>query len=123
MNFFTKLFSSRSKALQKAQVLLEVQSPTCPITAIVEQDKRVAYFYLYGPEHLKYGIKSCWIRNLKKAPIKLETQLMNKGIPPMLPKAFCKFPEGQNRRNLTFPIRQLTKQRIQTNDAETTLEF
>ncbi|SEA03209.1 suppressor of fused domain protein [Bizionia paragorgiae] len=97
MNFFTKLFSSRSKALQKAQVLLEVQSPTCPITAIVEQDQRVAYFYLYGPEHLKYGIKSCWIRNLKKAPIKLETQLMNKGIPPMLPKAFCKFPEGQEK--------------------------
>ena len=97
MNFFKKFFSSKEIEFQKAEVLLEEQSPTCQITAVVEQDNRVAYFYLWGPEKTSFGIKSCWVRNLKEAPNELEEKLMNKGIPPMLPKAFCKFPEGKEK--------------------------
>jgi hypothetical protein len=99
MSFLKKLFSSKEKEFQKAEVLIEEQSPSCPITAIVEQDNRVAYFYLWGPENSNFGVKSCWIRNLNQAPNELEEKLMKKGIPPMLPKKFCKFPEGQEKLN------------------------
>lgn len=97
MSFFKKLFSSKRKKTEKAEILLEEKSPSCPITAIVEQDNRVAYFYLWGPENSNFGVKSCWITNLKEAPIESEEKLMDKGIPPMLPKKFCKFPQGQEK--------------------------
>lgn len=96
MSFFKKIFSPKEE-IQKAEVLLEEQSPSCPITAIVEQDNRVAYFYLFGSEKSNFGVKSCWIRNLKPAPKELEENLMNQGIPPMLPKEFSKFPKGQEK--------------------------
>ncbi|WP_343696003.1 suppressor of fused domain protein [Flavobacterium sp.] len=68
----------------------------------MEQDNRTAYFYLFG-DNEDFGMKSCWIRNLTKAPEEIEVKLMEKGIPPMLTKEFCKFPEGQeslNKKNL-----------------------
>ena len=99
MSFLKKLFSSKEKEFQKAEVLIEEQSPSCPITAIVEQDNRVVYFYLWGDERTNFGVKSCWVRNLKEAPEKLEEKLMDKGIPPMLPKQFCKFKDGQEKLN------------------------
>ncbi|TPN88880.1 suppressor of fused domain protein [Aquimarina algicola] len=99
MSFFKKIFSSKEKEFQKADILLEQKSPCCPITAIVEQDNRVAHFYLWGPENSNFGVKSCWIRNLKDAPKALEIELMDKGIPPMLPKEFCKFQKGQEKLN------------------------
>ncbi|WP_125718208.1 suppressor of fused domain protein [Flavobacterium ustbae] len=89
------LFSRNSNKIEKPKVLLEVRSPNCPITAVVEQDNRTAYFYLFG-DHEDFGIKSCWIRNLTAAPEEIETKLMEKGVPPMLIKEFCKFPEGQS---------------------------
>lgn len=46
-----------------------------------------------------FGVKSCWVRNLIEAPEKLETKLMEKGVPPMLTKEFCKFPKGQESLN------------------------
>ncbi len=97
MNFLKDLFSSKKEEFIKPEVLLEENSPNCPITAIVEQDNRVAYLYLWGPENSSFGTKSCWIRNLKEAPAQKEVNLIQKGIPPMLPKQFCKFPLGQEK--------------------------
>lgn len=97
MSFFKKIFSSEEDEFQQPEILLEEQSPLCPITAIVEQDNRVVYFYLWGSEESDFGVKSCWVRNLKMAPDKLEEKLIKKGIPPMLPKAFCKQPDGQGK--------------------------
>ncbi|PBI87591.1 Suppressor of fused protein (SUFU) [Flavobacterium sp. ACN2] len=85
---------SRNNKIEKPEVLLELRSPSCPITAVVEQDNRTAYFYLFG-DNEDFGMKSCWIRNLTEAPEKIETKLMEKGVPPMLTKEFCKFPKGQ----------------------------
>ncbi|MRX39015.1 hypothetical protein GJU43_06990 [Flavobacterium sp. LC2016-23] len=96
------LFKRNNNKIEKAEVLIEERSHSCPITAVVEQDNRVAYFYLYG-DNEDFGMKCCWIRNLMEAPKELEEKLMEKGIPPMLTKEFCKFPEGQtklNRNNL-----------------------
>lgn len=100
MSFLKKLFSSKEKEFQKAEVLIEEQSPSCPVTAIVEQDNRVVYFYLWGAENTNFGVKSCWVRNLQKAPEKLEEKLLDKGIPPMLPEQFCKFIDGQEKLNV-----------------------
>lgn len=92
------LFSRKGKEPEKPEVLLSLRSHSCPITAIVEQDNRVAYFYLWGDTE-QFGVKSCWIRNLSEAPKQREEKLMNKGIPPMMPKAYCKHPEGQAKLN------------------------
>lgn len=88
------LFSRNNNKIEKPEVVLEFRSPSCPITAIVEQDNRTAYFYLFG-DNEDFGVKSCWIRNLTVAPEMIEVKLMEKGVPPMLPKEFCKFPQGQ----------------------------
>ena len=54
---------------------------------------------VWGDEKTNFGVKSCWVRNLKKAPERLEEKLMDKGIPPMLPEQFCKFKDGQEKLN------------------------
>lgn len=95
MSFLKKIFSSSKEEFREPEVLLEEQSPLCPITAIVEQDNRVVYLYLWGPESSHFGTKSCWVRNLKEAPEKTNTREVKKGIPPMLEREFCKYPEGQ----------------------------
>ncbi|MEM9548511.1 MAG: suppressor of fused domain protein [Bacteroidota bacterium] len=97
MNFFKKLFFTKKPKVEEAKIILEERSPLCPITAIVEQDNRVAFFYLYGPDQSHFAVKSCWIRNLQGAPVEVEEKLMDEGIPPMMPKKFCKFPEGQQK--------------------------
>src|SRR5688500_9658010 len=100
MSFFKNLFTSKKEEPEQPgqlEVLLEDRCHSCPITAIVEQDNRVAYFYLWSEKIEKFGTKSCWIRNLKQAPDQRESDLMNKGVPPMLIKANCKFPAGQER--------------------------
>ena len=95
MSFLKKLFSSDSPKREEPVVLLELRSPNCPITAIVEQDNQVAYFYLWGDEDSDFGVKACWIRNLDKAPIDADLKQMEEGVPPMLSETYCKFPEGQ----------------------------
>jgi hypothetical protein len=95
MSFFKKIFSSENQKRDKSQLLAESRSPSCPITATVEQDNKVAYFYLWGDEGLDFGVKACWIRNLDDAPIEINVKEIKKGIPPMLNKEFCKFANGQ----------------------------
>lgn len=77
------LFSRNNKKIEKPKVILELRSPSCPITAIVEQDNRTAYFYLFG-DNEDFGVKSCWIRNLDVAPEEMEVKLMEKGVPPIV---------------------------------------
>ena len=99
MGFLKKKSSSKETEIQEAEVLLELQSPACPITAIVEQDNRTVYFYLWGAEESNFGVKSSWVRNLKKATQQLETALMEKGVPPMQTEEFCKHPNGLEKLN------------------------
>jgi len=94
MSFIKNIFGGKKKEYQEATVLLEETSPCCPITAIVEQDNRVAYLYLWGPEGSSFGVKSCWIRNLDEAPNKVDSKLLEKGVPPMMPKDKCLHPTG-----------------------------
>lgn len=74
---------------------MEAESPLCPISAIVEQDENVAYIYLVGGEKTDFGVKACWIRNLKVAPATFDDALLKEGEPPMLERKHCRHPEGQ----------------------------
>ena len=80
--------------MSEPEVILEEVSPHGNLEAIVEQDDRVAHFYLRSPEFENFGLKTCWIRNLQKAPDTLDVEGMRQGVPPMLPKEFCLHPEG-----------------------------
>ncbi|MEM6806826.1 MAG: suppressor of fused domain protein [Bacteroidota bacterium] len=97
MKFFKKIFSSNQRDFSDPEILLEENSPLSPITAVVEQDERVAYFYLWGPEGSRFGMKACWIRNLSQAPTKRDEAALKASMPPMLPAAHCKFPQGQEK--------------------------
>ena len=77
-----------------ADILLEQVSPDDRIQAVVEQDGRVAYFYLYGAPESGFGMRTCWIRNLGAAPDSLDKQAMQAGVAPMLPRQYCLHPDG-----------------------------
>lgn len=79
------------------ECVLEELSPNGSVEAYVEQDDRVAYFYLRGAPESEFGVKSCWVRNLDIAPPELDVEGMRRGIAPMLPREFCRHPSGANR--------------------------
>lgn len=80
--------------MTRAKVLLEAISPNGNIQAIVEENGSTVYFYLYGAPETGFGARACWVRNLRKAPPKLDAKGMKRGIPPMLPRDHCRHPEG-----------------------------
>ena len=75
-------------------ILLSETSPNGNIQAIVEQDDRVAYFYLWGEGVDDFGLRACWVRNLAAAPSTFSRKRARRGEPPMLPKDFCAHPNG-----------------------------
>jgi hypothetical protein len=81
--------------MSEPEVVIEETSPHGNLEAIIEQDARVAHFYLRSPVHEDFGLKICWVRNLSEAPDVLDVEGMEQGIPPMLPREFCAHPEGQ----------------------------
>ena len=72
-------------------------SPFGSVEAVIEQDDQVAYFYLRGIANDKFGMKSCWIRNLVEAPAELDRQRMAAGSPPTMPSEYCKSVSAQPR--------------------------
>ncbi len=83
--------------MSEPEIILEEVSPYGNLEAIVEQDDRVGYLYLRSPESEEFGLKTCWIRNLAKAPDTLDVEGMRGGCSPMLPKEFCLHPEGREK--------------------------
>src|SRR5687767_6983680 len=78
----------------EAESVLEKLSPNGNIEAVVEQDDRVAFFYLRGDPEIDVGIRSCWVRNLRPAPAALDTDAASRGVAPMLPRDHCAHPLG-----------------------------
>ena len=75
-------------------VLLENVSPNGNITAVVEQDERVAYFYLWPAQETGLEMRSCWIRNLTAGQDDWDAAAMREGRPPMMPRRHCVQPDG-----------------------------
>jgi hypothetical protein len=80
--------------MAKPTVLLEDGSPNGNISAIVEQDERVAYFYLWPAKETGLEMRSCWIRNLAAGPNDLDAAAMRDGRPPMMPLGYCAHQAG-----------------------------
>jgi hypothetical protein len=80
--------------MQSDEILIVETSPNGNIEAFVEQDDRVAYFYLRGSEDIEFGVRSCWVRNLKPAPDHLDVHGMREGTAPMLPREYCQQTSG-----------------------------
>jgi hypothetical protein len=81
--------------MSRPDPILEDNSPNGNMTAIVEDDGESVYFYLFrpeGPENAR--VKTCWVRNRRKAPTDLDVGAMRKGGPPLLPAKFCRHPNG-----------------------------
>ena len=69
------------------KILLESESPICPITAHVEQADDTVYFYLFNilaksPDN----VRSCWVCNRKPAPDELNEHTWKRDRAPMMPK-------------------------------------
>ncbi|PAQ13919.1 Suppressor of fused protein (SUFU) [Bacillaceae bacterium SAOS 7] len=79
--------------MEKA-ILLEEQSPLCPITALVEEENECVYFYLIEDRGEEQNIRAVWVRNYSKAPEQLQVEDMREGLPPLLPASFCAHPNG-----------------------------
>lgn len=79
------------------EVLIEMPNNRGTFVAIVEQDARTAYFYLYPAEHLgkQYRMRACWLRNLQAAPEDRDAAAMESGTAPLLQARFCNHPEGK----------------------------
>lgn len=80
--------------MSETELVFAENSPYDSLEAVIEQDNDVAYFYLRPIGKQKYDMKSCWIRNLCEAPESFDKERMKQGLAPILPKRFCKFPDG-----------------------------
>lgn len=87
------LFSKKKDI--EPRVLIESNSPNCNIQAVVEEDNRCVYFYLFGqPEYQEKFMSSCWVRNYEKAPKETDVQAMRDGRAPMLSFDYCLHANG-----------------------------
>jgi len=78
-------------------VLIEQANSRYTMYAVVEQDERTAYFYLYPAElqSKKYRMRACWLRNIQPGPAKRDSTAMANGDAPMLEAHFSNHPEGK----------------------------
>ncbi|RAI99842.1 suppressor of fused protein SUFU [Chitinophaga skermanii] len=82
---------------QAPEVLLEQSNNRGTMHAVVEQDNRVAYCYVFPAEKLPHEFKPrpCWLRNIQAAPTGKDLNAMNLGMAPMLEAKFVNHPDGQ----------------------------
>lgn len=83
--------------MNSPEPVFESVSPNRNVFARVEQDANACYFYLNGENGGDFGIRSCWVRNLVRAPAQLDVSGMREGRPPMLPARYCAAPNGGKR--------------------------
>lgn len=77
--------------------LLEQANNRGTLYAVVEQDERTAYFYIYPAEPFtqRYNMRACWLRNLQPAPDERDYGAMEKGTAPLLETRYCNHPDGK----------------------------
>jgi hypothetical protein len=75
------------------EVLIQSGGPNGNVDALVEDDGRVVYLYLRGPE--ASAIKSVWVQNRVRAPEEVDLESLKQGLPPLMPRAHCRNPAGE----------------------------
>lgn len=80
------------------EILLEQPNNRGTLHAVVEQDERTAYFYIYPAEEFstRYNMRACWLRNLQPATEERDYPSMEKGTAPLLEARYCNHPEGRD---------------------------
>ncbi|MDG1436847.1 MAG: suppressor of fused domain protein [Rickettsiaceae bacterium] len=87
------------------KILLESQSPSCPLVVVVEEGKNSTWMYLINLEKSKLGksnpvVATAWLRNhLENKSNSIDKAIMESGSAPMLPGEFCNHPEGKQKIN------------------------
>lgn len=82
-----------SLAPNDPEVVIFERSPFGNMDAIVQQDGRTLYFYLSNGQ--PDGTQACWLGNLVKGPLTINTEEMKQGLPPLLPRIHCAHPNGR----------------------------
>lgn len=80
--------------MEESIIVCSSGSPNGNVEAFVDQDDRVAYFYIRSDDEA-FPLRSCWVRNLGPSGDVLDIEGMRAGLPPMLPRGFCRHPEGE----------------------------
>ncbi|WP_158783245.1 suppressor of fused domain protein [Pantoea sp. BAV 3049] len=77
--------------------IAEVTNQQQTLIAMVEQDERAAYFYIWPAEPFRsqFAVRGCWLRNLLPAPAHEDRAAMEQGIPPLLSAEFCRTLEAE----------------------------
>lgn len=72
--------------------IAEVTNQQQTLVALVEQDDRTAYFYIWPAEAFRsqFAVRGCWLRNLLPAPAQEDTIAMEQGRAPLLSAEFCR---------------------------------
>ncbi|MDU6412155.1 MAG: suppressor of fused domain protein [Yersiniaceae bacterium] len=84
--------------MRQSELIAEVSNHKQTLIAVVEQDDRVVYFYLYAQGDMRErfpGIRACWVRNLQPAPVGEDTAATEQGLAPMMPAAYCRSLDGE----------------------------
>lgn len=78
-------------------LIAEVHNQQRTLTAIVEQDERTAYFYIWPNDLFRsqYAVRGCWLRNLLPAPQQEDRAAMEQGIAPLLSAEYCRTLEAE----------------------------
>ncbi|CCP06659.1 suppressor of fused domain protein [Erwinia amylovora] len=77
--------------------IAEVSNQQQTLIAIVEQDERTAYFYIWPAQALRtrFAVRGCWLRNLLPAPQQEDVAAIKQGIAPLLSAAYCRTLEAE----------------------------
>ncbi|CND96698.1 suppressor of fused domain protein [Yersinia nurmii] len=83
--------------MKESEVLAEVSNENQTLVAVVQQDQRVVYFYIYPLESVedRFPVRACWVRNLTAAPQLDDNAAIEQGLAPRLAAAYCRNIAGE----------------------------
>lgn len=78
-----------------SKTIFVAPSPYGTVEALVEQNERVASFYLVPLALQERGeMYYSWVRNLVPAPLDFDVESLDQGIEPLLPQQYCRHSKG-----------------------------
>ncbi|EKN4694337.1 suppressor of fused domain protein [Yersinia ruckeri] len=83
--------------MKESEMLAEVSNENQTLMAVVQQDQRVVYFYIYPLESTedRFPVRACWVRNLTAAPPSDDSAAVAQGVAPCLAAEYCRNIAGE----------------------------
>ena len=76
------------------RLFLSEENPYGSMEAVVDDDGRAIYLYLRPLDEDVASMKHVWVANVVDAPPEADPSCMEAGMPPLMPRAGTRFPEG-----------------------------